>query len=218
MSFSFQHGMIAAIGVAAAVVPILIHLLLRQQPKRIPFPAIRLLQNRRQTVVRSLQLRHLILLLLRIAALACLGFALARPVLKMGGPLAINAEAPVAAILIFDTSPSMEYKFEGKTRLKAAQELGAKVLEKLGEGSQVVVIDSATPTTHTPVDVHGAVGRIDRLVVQPVQRPIGQSLEVAFRALAKSTLARCEVYVFSDMTATSWAPTDAAAVKNAYGM
>src|SRR4029078_6553791 len=109
MSFSFQHGMIAAIGVAAAVVPILIHFLLRQQPKRVPFPAIRLLNNRRRTVVRSLNLRHLLLLALRIAALACLGFALARPMLKMGGPLAVDAEAPVAAIFIFDTSPSMEY-------------------------------------------------------------------------------------------------------------
>lgn len=210
--------MIAAIGVAAAVVPILIHLLLRQQPKRIPFPAIRLLQNRRRTVVRSLNLRHLILLALRIAALACLGFALARPMLKMGGPLAVDAEAPVAAILIFDTSPSMEYRFEGKSRLKAAQELGTAVLEKLGPGSEIVVIDSATPTTHTPVDIHGAVGRIDRLVIQPAQRPIGQSMEVAFRALAKSTMSRCEVYVFSDMAAHSWSGTDAASLKNAYGM
>jgi hypothetical protein len=218
MSFSFQHGMIAALGVAAAIVPILIHLLLRQQPKRVPFPAIRLLQNRRRTVVRSLNLRHLILLALRIAALACLGFALARPMLKMGGPLSVDAEAPVAAMLIFDTSPSMEYRFEGKSRLKAAQELGTAVLEKLGEGSEIVVIDSATPTTHTPVDVAGAVGRIDRLVIQPSQRPISQSIEVALRSLAKSTMSRCEVYVFSDMAAHSWSATDAAALKNAYGM
>ena len=218
MSFSMQHGLLAALGVGAAVVPILIHLLLRQKPKLVPFPAIRLLRNRRSTVVKSLQLKHLLLLLLRIAALACLGFALARPVLKMGGPLGIDSEAPVAAILIFDTSPSMEYKFEGKTRLKAAQELGAKVLEKLAEGSEVVVMDSATPTAHTPVDVNAAVGRIDRLVIQPAQRPIGQSLEAAFRALAKSEQKRCEVYVFSDMAAHSWSTTDVAAVKNAYGM
>lgn len=218
MSFSMQHGLLAALGVAAAVVPILIHLLLRQKPKLIPFPAIRLLRNRRSTVVKSLQLRHLILLALRIAALAFLGFALARPTVKLGGPFGVDAEAPVAAALIFDTSPSMEYKFEGKTRLKAAQELAGKVLEKLGDGSEIIVIDSATPTAHTPVDLSGAVGRIDRLVIQPAQRPIGQSLEAAFRALAKSELSRREVYVFSDMTAQSWSAADAAAIKASYGL
>src|SRR6476659_1784471 len=110
MTFSMQHALLAGPGVAAAIVPILIHLLLRQQPKRVPFPAIRLLNNRRRTVVRSLNLRHLILLALRIASLACPRFAPARPMLKMGGPLAVDAERPVAAIFIFDTSPSMEYR------------------------------------------------------------------------------------------------------------
>jgi hypothetical protein len=218
MSFSFQHGMLAALGVAAAVVPILIHLLLRQKPRLVPFPAIRLLRNRRSLVVRSLQLKHLLLLALRIAALACLGFALARPMLKMGGPLAVDAAAPVAAMLIFDTSPSMEYRFEGKTRLEAAKELGREVLTKLGEKSEIVVIDSSTPTTHTPVDFSAAVARIDRLVIQPAQRPIGQSIEAALRSLAKSTMGRCEVYVFSDMAAHSWSAADASALKNAYGM
>ena len=218
MSFSFQHGLLAAIGIAAAVVPILIHLLLRQQPKRIPFPAIRLLRNRRNVVMRSLNLRHLLLLALRIAVLAFLGLALARPMIKTSGPLGIDAEAPVAATLIFDTSPSMEFKFEGKTRLEAAKELAKQVMEKFGDGSEIVIIDSATPTTHTPVDLVGAIGRMDRLIMQPAQRPIGQSIETALRGRAKSTLSRCEVYVFTDMAAHSWSAVDSSAVKNAYDM
>jgi hypothetical protein len=218
MSFSVQHGLLAFIGVAAAVIPILIHLLLKQQPKRVPFPAIRLLRNRRNVVMRSLNLRHLLLLLLRILVLAFLGFALARPTLKLGGPLAVDAEAPVAATLIFDTSPSMEFKFEGKTRLEAAKELGKKVLEKFGEGSEIVVIDSATPTTHAPVDLLGAVARLDRLAMQPAQRPIGQSIEAALRGLSKSGMSRCEVYVFTDMAAHSWSAVDATAIKSAYEM
>src|SRR5262249_3348982 len=84
--------------------------------------------------------------------------------------------------------------------------------------SEIVVVDTATPTTHTPVDVRGAVGRIDRLVIQAAQRPIGQSLEAAFRALSKSNQSRCEVYEFSDLSAHAWRPLDGGAIKNAYGM
>jgi len=64
-----------------AAIPVILHALMRAKPKRLPFPALRLLQLRRKTSVRRLRLKHFWLMLLRILVLAGLIFAIARPTL-----------------------------------------------------------------------------------------------------------------------------------------
>lgn len=59
--------------------PILLHLVMRQRPKQLFFPALRFIQQRREANRRQLQLRHWILLFLRCAAIALAALALARP-------------------------------------------------------------------------------------------------------------------------------------------
>ena len=77
-------------------VPILLHLLLRQQPRRIEFPALRFVQQRARTNRRTLQLRQWLLLLLRCAAVALLALALARPSVSSA---ALGSWIVVAALL-----------------------------------------------------------------------------------------------------------------------
>ena len=60
------------LGALLVTVPILLHLVLRQEPKRLVFPALRFLQQRREANRRRLQLRHWLLLALRCAAIAAL--------------------------------------------------------------------------------------------------------------------------------------------------
>jgi len=64
---------------ALAAVPVILHFLMRPKPKRLLFPALRLIEARRKTHVRRLRLRHVWLLLLRIAVIALLVVAVARP-------------------------------------------------------------------------------------------------------------------------------------------
>ncbi|MBS0202644.1 MAG: BatA domain-containing protein [Planctomycetes bacterium] len=66
-------------GLGLAVIPVLLHLLLRAKPKRLIFPALRLIQQRRRQNVRRMQLRHLWLLLLRTAVIALIVLAVCRP-------------------------------------------------------------------------------------------------------------------------------------------
>jgi hypothetical protein len=155
-------------------------------------------------------------LALRIAALFLLGLALARPKIQASGLVNIDQAAPSAVVLIFDTSPSMDLKHEGKTRLEIAREMGRKVLDELSEGSDVVVIDSSTPTTHAPASYVGAVERVDRMVIQPSQRPLSQALDAAFRSLATTQRSRGEVYVFTDLATHAWSLGDTAALRNAF--
>src|SRR5579871_230083 len=66
-------------GLVLMAVPLVLHLLMRAKPKKLLFPALRLIQNRKRTNTRRMRLRHLALLLLRMLVIALLALALARP-------------------------------------------------------------------------------------------------------------------------------------------
>ncbi|QDU09159.1 BatA domain-containing protein [Gimesia aquarii] len=66
-------------GIALAIIPIILHFLLRSKPKKIIFPALALLQRRKIQNSRRLKLRHLWLLLLRILIIIAIVIALSRP-------------------------------------------------------------------------------------------------------------------------------------------
>src|SRR5947199_10769540 len=137
---TFIHGYLLG-GLVLAGVPVLLHLILRQKPRRLPFPAFRFLKARQRINQRKMQLQHLLLLLLRILVLAALCLALARPRLFTGGPGA-GGDRPVVAVLLFDTSPSMEYTVGGVSRLDEARRRAGELLDEMKPDSRVGVVDS----------------------------------------------------------------------------
>src|SRR5438132_10857906 len=125
--------------VALAGVPVVIHLLLRQKPKRLVFPALRFLQEGRRSTTRKLKLRHFLLLALRMLLIALLVFALARPYFHHP-QLGFGGDQPVAAILVIDTTPTMEYGVGGKTRLDDARARARQLLNELPAGSRIAIL------------------------------------------------------------------------------
>jgi hypothetical protein len=85
---SFTNGILLG-GAALILVPILLHLMMRRQPKHLLFPALRLVKRRQLSNRRRMQLRHVLLLAVRCAALLLLVLALARPSVRPGaiGPM-----------------------------------------------------------------------------------------------------------------------------------
>src|SRR5262249_23695136 len=109
---TFIHPLLLG-GLAAVGVPILLHLLMRQKPKHVLFPAFRFLQQRAKTNQRKLRLRHLILLALRMFLLALICLALARPRM-FSDRVGFGQNQAINAVILFDTSPSMDYTIAGK--------------------------------------------------------------------------------------------------------
>ncbi len=192
-------------GTLAVAVPIVLHLIMRRKPRHLEFPALQFVQKRHETNQRRLRLRHLLLLLLRAGAIALLALALARPSMNWSG--LGSQEAPVAAALVFDTSPRMEYKHGNRTRLESARELGLWLLRQLPAESQVAVLDTQLGPGAFQVDLGAAKQRIERLETVPNSQPLGAAMEEALRLLGQSELPRKEIYVFTDLTRAAW-PTD----------
>jgi hypothetical protein len=205
----FVHPALLA-GAALAVIPIVLHLVLRQKPKHIHFPALRFLKQRQHSNSRRLKLRHLLLLALRIAAIVLVALALARPSIQLSG-LGADQEAPVAAALIFDTSPRMNYRNHNQTRLAAAQELAHWLLAELPAESQIAIVDAASPTALFQIDLAAAQARVDRLQPGYTAATLLPALDEARQLLAGSQLERREIYVFTDLAQTAWAEDSASA-------
>ncbi|WP_254509818.1 BatA domain-containing protein [Anatilimnocola floriformis] len=253
--------------------PILLHLVMRQRPKQLVFPALRFIQQRREANRRQLQLRHWILLALRCGAVLLAALALARPsvasgligswiaiailgvallvalvitlasifgrrslamqigsgattailagiVLWMlakvwgGGGTGIgDQEAPLAAVVVVDTSPRMQYRHENRTRLEQAQQIGAWLLEQFPEGSEIAICDSKPGSGAFAVDRAAAAKTLERLRTIGSPRPLLDMVSSAIELAKQNPKHRKEVYVFSDLTQAAWQNGDAATLK-----
>lgn len=192
-----------AAGAALAAVPIILHLVLRQKPKHLVFPALRLIRLRRRANLKKMRLRQWMLLALRMALIAILALALARPVIQ-GSAFIRDQEAPVAAALVFDTSYSMLYQQENKTRLERAQEIAADLLPKLPERSEIAVLDSSGTPAVLQADESGTRERVENLKPTPAAVPVTDLILEGLKTLADSPQLRKELYVFSDLAQGSW--------------
>jgi hypothetical protein len=202
MGLSFLSPLLLG-GAALVAAPIILHLVMRRTPVPHAFPALRFLKERAIANRRRLQLSHLLLLLLRMAALVLLAMALARPVLRGAGWLP-NAEGPVAAALVFDTAPRMTLREGNKTRLQQAAELARVLLGKLPAGSEVAVFDTAGgPAAFSPT-LAAAEVRIDRLEASTPAVSLSGAIAAAKRLLETAELERRELYVFSDCSRGAW--------------
>jgi hypothetical protein len=210
---TFIHPLLLG-GLLLVGIPVLIHLVMRQKPKRLMFPAVRFLLQRQHSNRRRLQLRHIILLALRMLLIAAICLALARPRV-LSERLNIGADQPVAAVMIFDTSLSMGYVAGGKTRREAAIEQGMNILKGFPDGSRIAVLDTSEQGGEwlAPIGSAKELARekIAGLDLKPVGFPVTSQLSTALEMLSRQDLnAGSEeavprfIYVFSDRTEACW--------------
>lgn len=196
-------------GTLLVAVPIVLHLVMRRQPQHLEFPALRFLYAKREANRRRLRLRHLLLLLLRAAAIGLLAFGLARPAIKGAGLLGGQA-APVSGVLLIDTAPRMDYRQQNQTRLEVARETATWLLTQLPQQSEVAVIDGGTHAPAFAVDLGAARQQVERLRVAPGARPLPVLLADALNLLQQrreqntGEPRREEVYIFTDLTEAGW--------------
>lgn len=211
---SFVHPL-ALLGLAAAAIPALLHLLHRRTPPELDFPALRYLSEAERQSARRLKLRHLLLLILRTALIVAIVLAAARPLVPVtrGGG---SAHEPTALVVILDNSPSSGAVVDGRpvldrlravargslTRATSADRVWLMLADGIVRGGSretlLASVDSATPAWRR-LDLVDAVERAARLVhAEPLPGASGAG-----------TGGR-EVHVLSDLQATALAAGRAA--------
>jgi hypothetical protein len=202
MDISLIHAGLAA-GTALAALPVILHLFMKQQPKHVIFPALRLIRERQKRSRKRLRIKNWLLLLARMTLVALMALALARPRLFSQTTLG-DQEVPTALGLIFDTSLSMGYKAKEKTRLDEAKERAFDILKKIPDASQVFVVDSAEPGVPVSLSPAAARKRIEGLALRASSRPLNAAVGQAYAAVAECDKPRHEVYVLTDLARSAW--------------
>lgn len=128
----------AIAGFLCAAVPVLIHLWNRRRHQSVDWAAMDLLREAVRRRQRRWQLRDLILLLLRTAAVCGFGLALARPYFSSSG-MPLDAHSPRHLILLLDNSLSMDYRAVDVTALEVAKQRAEELIDALPGGSQITV-------------------------------------------------------------------------------
>lgn len=111
---------------------------------------------------------------------------------------------PVAALIIMDTSPRMDYRRENQTHLEKAKEAGQWLVSQFPLDSQVCVLATDTDRPFFSVDVAAANRRIEKLKINFSGTSIPAQLAEGLKILAKSPQERKEIYIVTDLTLQSW--------------
>ncbi len=205
-------------GLAAAAIPVVIHLLNRRKLATIDFSSLRFLKELQHTSIRRLKIRQLILLLLRTLVIVALVLAFSRPALR--GSLAgmIGGRAATTMVIVLDDSPSMTVRNEHGMVFSQAKDAATAILNAAREGDRVHLLrlsDAGPPgdRTQSVEQVPAARAALQRMTPSQRSVPFARGLAAARTVVTESHDPNREVYLISDFQASQFTgqPPDSAA-------
>jgi hypothetical protein len=187
------------LGLLAAGIPPLLHLISSVRAKEMPFPTLRFLRRSMEKTARRRRLQHWLLMLLRSVLLALLAMAVAEPISRAtGGWL---GSSPTATALVIDNSYSMAARAGDSTRLSRAKTLAASLLGGEQRPALSAVLTSARPDPDATLtgDLAAVRERASRVEVSYGRSALARRVARALDLLAdEASAAQKSLYVFTD--------------------
>ena len=207
---TFLNGFVASFA-ALASVPIIIHLMNRRRFRVETWAAMEFLMATLEKNARRLQLRDLIIMMLRALAIALLAISLARLTIAPGHLGPIGSTGETASVIVLDHSMSMGYSMGPKTRFEAAKEKAATVIESLPDNSTAALLllsDAAKEMVPEPSHDRGFVNsEVQRAKLTDAGTNIFAGLTRSWEILQKAKATALEIYLISDMQDHAWPET-----------
>ncbi|HEX5131911.1 MAG TPA: BatA domain-containing protein [Candidatus Krumholzibacteria bacterium] len=192
------------IGLVAAAVPVIIHLLNRRRVKRMRFSSLEFLEEVNRQRMRRINLRRILILLLRTLAILALVLAFARPTLRSG--LLFSGTVPKNVIVCLDASYSMGLEEETGTVFDAARTVAKDVIDAAGSSDAVnlvVFARRAEPALERGTRNKSVVkAAVDRAALTSETTSIRAAVDRALRLIDESDVDGGEIYVISDFRAS----------------
>ncbi len=128
---------------AAAAIPVIIHLINLRKPRKIAFSTLAFFQELQKSTIRRINLKRYLLLAMRVMAVLMLALALARPFLpsQVAGWLGASAQSDRIAILI-DNGPSMMQIDEAGPYMDQARSAAVEIVNQTGEEARFLMVPS----------------------------------------------------------------------------
>ncbi|WP_025321484.1 vWA domain-containing protein [Deferrisoma camini] len=186
-------------GLAAAALPVLLHLLGRRRVRTVPVGTLRFLERAAARAQARWRIRRWLLLLARMLALASLTLLYAGPGCTTGG----DGRGPSGWVLVLDTSPSMAAVRDGRSALDRARQALLAVVDRAGPQDRFWFLGtSARDEIQGPMDPAGARQALEAARVRAGAHDLGRALAAA-RAAAGGDQGAV-IVVASDLQARAW--------------
>ena len=197
-----QPALLIALPLAA--LPVVIHLIHLYRRRQVKWAAMMFLLAAQRMNKGFSRLRQILILALRVLALAAILFVITRPL--AGGWLGLTGGAPDTVMILLDRSASMEQQNLAtgvSKRLAGLRNLSKAISDAVGTRSRLVLIDSALGA---PQELEKA----ERLTELPSTEPTGTAADIpallqrALDHITANKTGRTDVWLLSDLQQTDW--------------
>ena len=189
-------------GLAAAAIPILLHLLNLRKLKTVEFSTLRFLKELQKTSIRKLKTQQIILLILRTFIVIFSVLAFSRPTVKSTLP-SIGTHAKSSIIIVLDNSLSMDITDEDGNRFSKAKKLTSEILGALEEGDEMAFIPLSSLIKNRKRSFSRNFAwlkeEIDQCSVNPATASLNDGLRAAQGLLDASLHVNKEIYILTDL-------------------
>ncbi|MEX0821042.1 MAG: BatA domain-containing protein [Rhodothermales bacterium] len=192
---------LALAALAAAVIPLIIHLFNFRRPRKVDFSSLAFVKELQKSTMRRVRIKQWLLLVLRILAIACLVLAFARPTLTGNVAGAVGGRAASSVAIVIDNSPSMSLRDAEGEYLRQAKDIAAGIIDALADGDELFLVPtSGVGATWDRFSTTGAaMEAVERIEVRPGGRTVPEATAEAGRALESAAHINREIYVISDL-------------------
>ncbi|MCS7053421.1 MAG: BatA domain-containing protein [Ignavibacterium sp.] len=136
------------IGLIAASIPVIIHLLNLKKLKNVEFSTLMFLKELQKNKIRKIKIKQWLLLLLRVLIIVFIVLSFARPTLKGVSIAGITSAAKTTSVFLIDNTFSMSVIDQNGSFLNQAKNLSDKIISLHQQGDEAFVHFIADDTTY----------------------------------------------------------------------
>ncbi len=195
------------LGIAAAGIPLVLHLIYRRRAQKLFFPTIRFLRLSNERTAHRRRIQDLLLLLVRTTLFLLLALAFAQFIVKLtGGSGLVNARA--AVVLVVDNSYSMSALDGEKERYATAKEAALAILRRLHSGDEAAALFTSGPERQLEPEFTSDLQAVQGAINRSRYSAEGGNVMLAVREAQRLLLARDaqvrEIYILTDLQKRAW--------------
>lgn len=189
------------LGLLAASIPILIHLLNLRKLKKIEFSTLTFLKELQKNKIRKVKLKQWLLLLLRVLIILFLVFAFARPTLEGVAIGGTTSAAKTTAMFILDDTFSMSVVDQNGSYFNQAKQTIKNILRNFQEGDEVGLV-LVSDNSSERINLTSNFSEFERILesanISFASGIINNSFVRAAEVISESKNFNKEIYILSD--------------------